>query len=171
MCYHKESQQIVSVSNDGMLGVMDLRKGKLYAMSDNFEEDLLSVVIMKDGKKVVASSSDGILNIFSWDYFGDCNDRIVGHPGTIDSIISYDDDTLITGCEDGLIRAVSVLPNKIVAILGDPLDNEEEVFHIQKVSLSYDKMFVASCTLDDMVKIIDVSNLKHRIKNDDFDED
>jgi hypothetical protein len=154
-----------------MLGVFDLRKGELYAMSDNFEEDLLSVTLMKDDKKVVASSSDGILNIFSWDYFGDCNDRIVGHPGTIDTIIRYDDDTLITGCEDGLIRAVSVLPNKIVAILGDPLDNEEEVFHIQKVSLSYDKMFVASCTLDDMIKIIDVSNLKNRIKNADFDED
>jgi WD40 repeat protein len=130
MAYHKESQQVVSVSNDGMLGVFDLRKGELYAMSDNFEEDLSSVAIMKDGKKVVASSADGIINIFSWDYFGDCNDRIVGHPGTIDTMIKYDEDTLITGCEDGLIRAVSVLPNKIAAVLGDPLDNEEEVFHI-----------------------------------------
>jgi WD repeat-containing protein 55 len=118
---------------------------------------------------VVASSADGIINIFSWDYFGDCNDRIVGHPGAIDTMIKYDEDTLITGCEDGLIRAVSVLPNKIVAILGDPLDNEDEVFHIQKVSLSYDKMFVASCTLDDMVKIIDVSSLQQRVKSDDFD--
>ena len=87
MAYHKESQQIVSVSNDGMLGVMDLRTGKLYAMSDNFEEDLSSVAIMKDGKKVVASGADGIINIFSWDYFGDCNDRIVGHPGTIDTMV------------------------------------------------------------------------------------
>jgi hypothetical protein len=171
MIYHKESQQIVSVSNDGMLGVFDLRKGELYAMSDNFEEDLSSVAIMKEGKKVVASGADGIINIFSWDYFGDCNDRIVGHPGTIDTMVKYDEDIVITGCEDGLIRAVSVLPNKIVAILGDPLDNEDEVFHIQKVSLSYDKMFIASCTLDDMVKIIDVSTLKQRMKAEDFDEE
>ena len=34
---------------------------------------------------------------------------------------------------------------------------EDEVFHIQKVTLSHDKKFLASCTLDNMVKIIDVS--------------
>lgn len=99
-------------------------------MSDNFEEDLSSLTIMKDGKKVLASSADGVINIFTWDYFGDCNDRIVGHPGPIDTMVKYDEDIVITGCEDGLIRAVSVLPNKIVAILGDPLDAEDEVFHI-----------------------------------------
>jgi len=44
-------------------------------------------------------------------------------------MIKYDEDTVITGGEDGLIRAVSVLPNRILAILGDPLD-QEEGFHI-----------------------------------------
>ena len=76
--------------------------------------------------------------MFSWDWFGDCNDRIVGHPNSIDTMIKYDEDTVITGSEDGLIRAVSVLPNKIIAILSDP-DHDEEVFHIQRVTLSHDK--------------------------------
>ena len=170
MVFNAEAQQLVAAGGDGMLGVFDLRKKELYAMSDNFEEDLTSVCLMKHGKKVVASASDGILNIFSWDWFGDCNDRVVGHPGSVDTMIKFDEDTVITGCEDGLIRAVSVLPNKIVSILGDPLDTEDEVFHIQKLSLSYDKKFVASCTLDDIIKIIDVANLENRIKDDDFDE-
>jgi WD40 repeat protein len=122
MTFNPDCQQIVSASCDGMLGVFDLRKKELYAMSDNFEEDLTCVTLMKDSKKVLTSTSEGIINIFSWDYFGDCNDRIVGHPGSIDTMIKYDEETIITGCEDGLIRAVSVLPNKIVAILGDPLD-------------------------------------------------
>ena len=110
----------------------------------------------------MTSTAEGIINIFSWDYFGDCNDRIVGHPGSIDSMVFYDEDTIITGCEDGLIRAVSVLPNKIISILGDPLDKEDEVFGIQKVSLSHDKQLLAFCTLDDIVKIIDVSQIKSR---------
>ena len=113
-----------------MLGVFDLRKESLYAMSDNFEDDLTSVVLMKDNKKVLASSSEGIINIFQWDYFGDCNDRIVGHPGSIDTMVKYDEDMIITGCEDGQIRAVSVLPNEIIAILGDPIEPGEEVFGI-----------------------------------------
>ena len=103
-----------------MLGVFDLRTKKLYAMSDNFEEDLTSVCLMKNDKKVLTSTSEGIINIFSWDYFGDCNDRIVGHPGAIDTMVKYDEDIVITGCEDGQIRAVSVLPNEIVAVLGLP---------------------------------------------------
>jgi WD40 repeat protein len=130
LVFNKEANQIVSVSNDGHLGVFDLRKKELYAMSDNFEEDLPTVTLMKEGRKVLAASADGVINIFSWDFFGDCNDRITGHPGCIDTMIQYDEDIVITGCEDGLIRAVSVLPNKIVAILGDPLDTDDEVFHI-----------------------------------------
>ena len=99
-------------------------------MSDNFEEDLTSVVLMKKKTKVLTSTSEGIINLFTWDYFGDCNDRITGHPGAIDTMIKYDEDILITGCEDGQIRAISVLPNEIVAVLGEPNDPGEEVFHI-----------------------------------------
>jgi WD repeat-containing protein 55 len=157
MIFNKDAYQLVSASCDGMLGVFDLRKQELYAMSDNFEEDLTDVLLCKENKKVLVSSAEGIINIFSWDYFGDCNDRIVGHPGAIDTMVQYDEDTIITGCEDGLIRAVSVLPNKIIAILGDPLDSGDEVFHIQKVILSHDRSLLASVTLDNMVKIIDVS--------------
>ena len=75
-------------------------------------------------------------------------------------MVKYDEDILITGCEDGQIRAVSVLPNEIIAILGEPLEPGEEVFGIQKVALSHDRKLLASCTLDNMVKIIDVSHLE-----------
>ena len=119
---NEKGNMLLSSCNDGHLGVFDLRKGDLYAMSDNFEEDLTALVICKYQKKVLVSTSEGTINIFSWDWFGDCNDRIVGHPNSIDTMIMYDDDTIITGSEDGLIRVVSVLPNKIVAILSDPTD-------------------------------------------------
>eukprot|EP00351_Strombidinopsis_sp_SopsisLIS2011_P001933 CAMPEP_0116877668 /NCGR_PEP_ID=MMETSP0463-20121206/9419_1 /TAXON_ID=181622 /ORGANISM="Strombidinopsis sp, Strain SopsisLIS2011" /LENGTH=91 /DNA_ID=CAMNT_0004525121 /DNA_START=719 /DNA_END=994 /DNA_ORIENTATION=+ len=85
-------------------------------------------------------------------------------------MIKYDEDLLITGSEDGLIRAVSVLPNKIVSILGDAVDQEDEGFHIQKVTLSHDKCLLASCSPDDIIKIIDVSHLGSLAKFD-FDEE
>jgi len=91
-------------------------------MSDNFEEDLTAVCLLKYGRKVVVSTSEGVINLFSWDWFGDCNDRLMGHPNSIDTMVKYDEDTIITGSEDGLIRACSILPNKILAILGDPTD-------------------------------------------------
>ena len=128
--YNDDAKKLCSVANDGMLGVWDLRKSKLYAMSDSFEVDQNAVCLMKDGKKVVSAAGDGSINIFSWDWFGDCNDRIVGHPNSIECMVKYDESTVITGGEDGLLRAVSVLPNRIIAILGDPLDTEDEVFFI-----------------------------------------
>ena len=163
---------LLTAANDGMLGVWDLRKPELYAMSDSFEEDLSTIAIMKNGKKVATATQGGIINIFSWDWFGDCSDRIIGHPSSIDTMVKYDENTLITGCEDGLIRAVSVLPNRIVAVLGDPLEDEGENdgFHIQKVTLSHDKYLLASVSLDDIVKVIDVSNLADLHKSTGFDE-
>lgn len=122
MVMNDENNMLLSSSNDGHLGVFDLRKKELYALSDNFEEDLTSLTILKYGRKVAAASSEGVIYLFTWDWFGDCNDRIIGHPNSIDTMVKYDDDTIITGSEDGLIRAVSVLPNKILAILGDPTD-------------------------------------------------
>lgn len=84
-------------------------------------------------------------------------------------MVKYDENTVITGSEDGLLRAVSVLPNRILAILGDPLDTDDEVFFIRKVSVSHCKTYVASCALDDMVKIYDVSNLMDRPVDGTFD--
>ena len=160
---------LVSASCDGMLGVFDLRKVELFAMSDNFEEDLTQTVLCKDGKKVLASTSEGVINLFSWGNFGDCNDRIVGHPGSIDAMVAYDDDLILTGCEDGLIRAVSVLPNKIVSIISDPLDAGDEVFGVRQLAISHDSKFVASGTLDDIIRILEISDLADRVK-EDFDE-
>lgn len=123
---------------------------------------------MKNGLKVVTSSGEGVMNIFSWDWFGDCTDRIVGHPNSIECMLKYDEDTLITGGEDGLIRAVSLLPNRILAILSDPLD-QEEGFNVQAITLSHDRRLLASCSPDDIVKIFDVSHLESRPKDGSFD--
>lgn len=171
MDFHADTKWLFTSANDGTLGVFDLRKPSLYAMSDSFCEDQSGVSIMKLGKKVVTSSAGsegGVINIFSWDWFGDCNDRIVGHPGAIECMIKFDEDTLITGGEDGLIRAVGLLPNRILAIMSDPLD-QEEGFNIQALSLSHDRKLLASTSPDDIVKIIDVSSLEDRPTDGSFD--
>ena len=37
--YNEGAKMLCSVANDGMLGVWDVRKSKLYAMSDSFSVD------------------------------------------------------------------------------------------------------------------------------------
>ena len=51
------------------------------------EEDLTSVCIMKSGKFVCVSTSEGNILVFKWDYFGDFKDRVIGHPNSIDAMV------------------------------------------------------------------------------------
>jgi hypothetical protein len=72
---------LLSTSYDGTLGVYDLRKDpsskeRLYALSDCLEEDLLAIQLIKGGKFVLTSTSQGNIFVFKWDYFGDCQDII-----------------------------------------------------------------------------------------------
>ena len=64
--FNDELTLLLATSVDGTLGVYDLRKSetakeKLYALSDCLEEDLLSMLIVKNGKFVLCSSNEGFL--------------------------------------------------------------------------------------------------------------
>lgn len=99
-------------SGDGTLAVLDIRKGALEAASDNFEDELLSCVIVKNESKVVCGTQSGVLNIFSWGDWGDVSDRYPGHPESVESIVAISDSVIITGSSDGLIRfAIHFLPS------------------------------------------------------------
>eukprot|EP01098_Paradermamoeba_levis_P006537 TRINITY_DN270_c0_g1_i2.p1 TRINITY_DN270_c0_g1~~TRINITY_DN270_c0_g1_i2.p1 ORF type:complete len:287 (+),score=97.23 TRINITY_DN270_c0_g1_i2:150-1010(+) len=145
---------LLATSGDGTLAVYNLRKGKLHIRSQNLEDELLSILIVKDGRKVVCGSQGGILNLFNWGEFGDFSDRFPGHPFSIDTMVKIDEDTIATGSSDGLIRVVGILPNKMLGVIGD-----HEDFPVEKLSVSYDKRFMASCSHDCLVKFWDVKYL------------
>ena len=42
-----------------------------------------------------------------------CVDRFPGHPETIDCLLPLDQDSILTGSSDGLIRVLSIHPNKV----------------------------------------------------------
>lgn len=85
----------------------DLRKHKVAGKSDELEDELLSVCIIKNGRKVVCGSQDGVLVIFSWDTWGDMSDRFPGHPDSVETMLKIDDDTILTGSCDGIVRSVT----------------------------------------------------------------
>jgi hypothetical protein len=53
-------------------------------------------------------------------------------------MIKFDENIVYTACEDGLIRAVQIHPNKILAIIGGDIDPEDLV-PLSALSISYDK--------------------------------
>ncbi|KAF9921979.1 hypothetical protein FBU30_007936 [Linnemannia zychae] len=163
--YDVDSKTLVASSGQGTISIYDIRKPKMLAMSANQDDELMSICIVKDRRKVVVGSQEGVLNIYSWGEWGDCTDRFIGHPNSVDTICKIDEDTVATGSSDGIIRIIDILPNKFQGIVG-----EHEDFPIERIKLSHDKTFLASCSHDDTVRFWDVRYLTSD-RDDEEEED
>lgn len=45
-----------------------------------------------------------------------------GHPDQVDAVVAFDQDTIITGCNDGMIRVLALQPNQFLHVLGSHPD-------------------------------------------------
>ena len=183
---------VLASSNDGFLSVFDIKKlsdynsdsilttnsssppavslkTSLYARSDNQQDELTAIWICKNQRKVVVSTQEGVLLLFSWDWFGDWDDRSTCHPSSIAWMAKLDEDTLITGCDDGYIRAVSILPNKVVSIINSDVE-PDDCLPISKIVVKNN--LLAYVAYDEIVRIYDISELRNReVENYDSDDE
>ncbi|EKD01789.1 hypothetical protein A1Q2_03852 [Trichosporon asahii var. asahii CBS 8904] len=112
--YFDDKRQLVTTSGDGFLSVIDIRSKKKEPlhMSDDQEDELLSICQIKGGQRFVVGSGLGTVSV--WDRkmgFGDSVDRIVGHPASVDAVVALTDDIIATGSEDGMVRVIQIQPN------------------------------------------------------------
>lgn len=156
----------LSRSADGFLSVFDIRKSKIVAQSEQQDDELLSLVTVKNNKKVIVGSQDGILSLFTWGQWLDSTDRYPGHPQSVDTIVKIDEDTVATGSSDGLIRIVSILPNKLLGVIGDHGE-----FPVECIRLDKDKRYLGSCSHDSTVKFWDVEDLFEEGDNEEEEEE
>ncbi|KAJ2720944.1 WD domain repeat-containing protein 55 [Coemansia sp. Benny D115] len=162
MVFNAEKRHLLVTSGDGCLSVYDVRKAAPFHVSANQDDELLSIAVMRGGKKVVVGETDGVLGIFSYGQFDDVSDRFPGHPQSIDSICKLTEDLCVTGSSDGLLRIVQLLPNKLIGVAGD-----HDSLPVEKVVLSYDQQWLSSCSHDHTVHFWDIGY----IFEDDGSED
>ena len=148
LTYVADKQMLLATSGDGTLSGYDLRRGKLEHRSDNQEDELLSVCVLKQGKKVVTGSTEGVLSIYSWGHLEDSTDRFPGHPESVAALRALDEDTLITASGDGVLRVVSVQPNKLLGVIG-----EHSKFSTERIDLHPGKRLLASACHDSVIKV------------------
>ena len=110
---------------------------------------------MKRGKKIVVGSQEGVLSLFDWGDIGDLSDRFPGHPQSVDALVALDDDILISGSSDGVIRILSVLPNRMLGVVG-----EHSEWPVERLALSADRGLLASASHDNTLKLWDISYLR-----------
>ena len=105
--------------------------------------------------------------MWTWGEWQDSSDRILGHPSSIDTICKLDEDTVCTGSSDGIIRVVSILPNKFEGVIGA----HGEDFPIERIRLSYDNTWLASCAHDNSVRFWDIKFLFNNVDEDEDEND
>lgn len=174
---HKDGTTLLASSADCTLGVYDVRKSAVNnsakpnkapapRLSDDQEDELLSVCTIKHGRKVVCGSDQGVLSVWSWGTWGDVSDRFPGHPNSIDALLKVDEDTLLTGSGDGLIRIVQIQPDKLLGVLG-----VHNGFPVETLRFSSNREYVASLSHDALIRIWDGSLLRDDDSDDDSDDD
>jgi WD40 repeat protein len=77
-----------------------------------------------------------------------------------------DEDTLLTGSSDGIIRVVQIHPDKLLGVLGD----DHGGFPIEKLEFNSNRHVVGSVSHDSYVRLWDARVLDEGYNDDDGDE-
>ncbi|GBE83429.1 WD repeat-containing protein [Sparassis crispa] len=169
-----DAKQLVSTSGDGTLSVIDVRAKKTepFAQSEYQEDELLSIVPIKGGKKFAVGTQLGILSIFNRrNGWGDCVDRIPGHPQSIDTLCNVPSyypsshSTILSGSSDGLLRAVQLFPTKLLGVVADHGE-----FPIERIAVDRagEGRWVGSAGHEEVLKLTD---LREVFEDENEDED
>ncbi|KAL5520628.1 JIP5 [Sanghuangporus sanghuang] len=170
-----DRKQLVTTSGDGTLSVIDVRSKKPgpLTQSEDQEDELLSIARIRGGEKTVVGTQQGILSIFNRSSgWGDCVDRVPGHPHSIDALHSLPSSypsshsTLLTGSSDGFLRAVQLFPTKLLGIVADHGE-----FPIERIAIDWngEGHWVGSVGHDEVLKLTDLREIFE--DEDDHEED
>lgn len=69
-------------------------------------------------------------------------------------MVAVDEDTIVTGSSDGLLRLISIQPNRLLGVIGEHAD-----FPVEALRLSHDRKFVASASHDNKIKLWNIAYL------------
>nr|XP_006998563.1 WD repeat-containing protein 55 [Peromyscus maniculatus bairdii] len=152
---------LLTASGDGCLGVFNIKRRRLELLSEPQSGDLTSVTLMKYGKKVACGSSEGTIYLFNWNGFGATSDRFALRAESIDCMVPVTENLLCTGSTDGIIRAVNILPNRVVGTVGQHAGEP-----VEALSLSHCGQFLASSGHDQRLKFWNMAQLRTVVVDD-----
>jgi len=106
-------------------------------------EDIMSLTMVMHGGFVACGTQEGIIYLFKWGKFNDAADRIlVGE--SVDTMVKYDENKLIIGGYDGMLKQVGLYPNKVLWTE----KSDTELHNANKLALSSNKELLGIATID-----------------------
>eukprot|EP00092_Neocalanus_flemingeri_P023196 GFUD01025153.1.p1 GENE.GFUD01025153.1~~GFUD01025153.1.p1 ORF type:complete len:471 (-),score=144.87 GFUD01025153.1:1127-2539(-) len=151
-----DENHLIAASGEGTIQSFDLRQKKPDIQSEMYDGELNCMGTVRTGTKLVVGSGTGPLYLFSKDQYGLHSDQFPGHPDGVNALIPITDNVLITGCEDGNVRAVHLYPHRFLGVVG----HHEDEFPIERLDVNTSGEIVASISHDNRVKFWNVTYLE-----------
>ncbi|XP_075234496.1 WD repeat-containing protein 55 homolog [Lycorma delicatula] len=143
---------LACTSGEGTITTINLPARKFHVQSEVYESEYTCAGLCRDESKLVAGTANGKLVFYNWGEFGLHSDVYPGpSKKAINCLVSISDNIVITGWEDGQIRATYLFPNRGLGIVG------QHQLSVDALDISHDGKYIASCSLDQKINFWPIS--------------
>ncbi|XP_077254702.1 WD repeat-containing protein 55 homolog isoform X1 [Temnothorax americanus] len=150
MITNKDAKYLVCASGAG-LTTINIPERKLHVQSEEHDDELTCLGLFKYESKVLAASNKGKMYVYNWGEFGLHSDEFPSATKkAINCMIPVTENVVITGEEDGIVRATSLFPHRQLGIVG------QHNFSVETLDISNDGTLIASSSHDNDIKFWNV---------------
>lgn len=143
---NSQKRLLVCTSGDGYMTTFNIASKKMYVQSEPYEEELTCAGIFRNESKVIVGSSKGNFYTFNWGEFGFHNDAFSGPTTPISMMIPITERIAITAGEEGVIRAMHLVPGRILGVVG------QHQLAVEAMDICNDGEFIASSSHDNDIR-------------------
>jgi len=143
---NNQKKLLVCTSGDGYVTTLNIGSKKMFVQSEPYEEELTCAGIYRNESKVVVGSSKGNFYTFNWGEFGYHNDAFSGPLTPISLMIPITERIAITAGEEGVIRAMHLVPGRVLGIVG------QHSLAVETMDICNNGEFIASSSHDNDIK-------------------
>lgn len=155
MITNRDNKYLVCASGDGSLTTFNIPAKKLHIQSEEYEEELLCLGLFKSETKILSATSKGKMYVFNWGEFGLHSDEFPSlTKKAINCMIPITENIVITGGEDGILRATSLFPHHHLGVVG------QHNFPIEALDINRDGTLIASSSHNNDIKFWNVEYLE-----------
>lgn len=153
-----QKKMLVYTSGDGYLTSINIGSKKMFVQSEQYEEELTCAGIYRNDSKVVVGTSKGNFYTFNWGEFGYHNDAFSGPLSPVSFMIPITERICVTAGEEGVIRAMHLVPGRILGIVG------QHSLAVEAIDICNDGEFIATSSHDNDIRFWNIKYFE------DFDD-
>lgn len=158
MLYFEEVNQLISSSGDTCLGAYDMRSSKVIDFSDMRPDELACLAFIPATNDIICGTPSGSLPVWKYGSWARPYDVFKFHPRECECIVTYNDNIVLTGAYDGLVRVLQVYPvRRVLCHLGGN-DVKQPSSHIR---ISHDRTVIAIARDDATIQFVDATFLSN----------